>query len=1273
MSRGQHSTYQTLPQTTQREEKKTLGLWIGVIGALIFGLITYLSWAAYDLNHLYYTTQAPKIFSQSSVWLLFLSSLVCASIPLMMHQWFGIKTTKGLTLTTILALCLRMLIHSSVKSGVAGVAPGAGGSILLIINTCLLVGMSLRYTIAQWSIGESLLNRLGIAHTNPFHHHLLAWGLGFGLTLITTHLLTITNLLYPFIMWIGVGGTLVLIWLQKNKLVHFFSLSRNRQPKGRMGWTLACLGVIAVWYYFFGFSHSFIPYSTAWDANHAYMYCPKVFAENGGAFFGNPCGQSPMLWYSFITFRFALIQPIKSRFRLAPDTIAVAMNFLGGILSLIVGWLVISKLGTIMTSNENTTGSQATQQTAVIFGISQLLLFLTSGMGAFLVFVDNKTDLGVFGLTLLGVWYGLEYFFGTDEKNTDLTQGWSNLDMIASAGFFVLAAMSKMTAFQDIFLWGVIILAWKTNAIVGAGLSISMVGVLASMNILASSLFIPPAAAGYRIGIGLIVAACGAGRRLFTQTPIKAVKGLFPLIRRSAMVILLLMLFKSPQLIISQWKHETLSPSSYLKGLIMGQHHTKESAKIAATQSPVHRLLASNDVRLSTDSQNTPSSRLDPTQFAERYPHLAILCPVTTSSATDALLSLPSDSVSCRVQTPDTALLFSGLLQSVGGGLNEDLQRYIGFGQRIFKQQGPGTIPVRLLRMLLPSDACIGTDEGAKQLCRDRNTFASKTTLTQWQEYYQTLPTNSVAADLLGCLIHKVEHKENMNLSDIPTQLASYRGERTIITDSTTKTIAIPHRYWVPFNISIINSLQNLSSYYTDLGFVLFLSWVLLGVALIHTIVRVMIARKNKTLTPALTTSLAIIVTGWMGWIIRWVIGSAIFWYGIGLVFRTIRGLMSWMTHTYGRSLSVRIIFLCMALASIVQFIYNGARIASQGGGGNFVWYKASVGQKQILSLTPSGFQPTNKIVIPYRQQAIFDLQFGAYNPFITMVKNRPDDHGVLIAGTYLQYFLHNQKNIFIDGLLGTFWQWQSDGDHCAVYHRLKEKKIKYLVIDPNILSIVMGDGNSSLKQRMYASLDEQGRIRRDGVVTTLVRMVQSGFLSYIYSNNLAATYALTLSDEEMRTALLALQGLSPTFETLRNDLVQTRAKWMLLRFFPEVNELYQLTLHVFEQRLSNPRFALQDIAAVYGKTINQEKVIPISRDILLAIQNGQGLSQELIDQTNNTLTQDEMIVVATYVNIMASRLNPQGMQQAQQMISQLVQQGIVGGSQLIIIERNDG
>ena len=44
---------------------------------------------------------------------------------------------------------------------------------------------------------------------------------------------------------------------------------------------------LAIMYYFYGFNLSFIPYSTAWDANHEYMYIPKVLAENHGVLRGN--------------------------------------------------------------------------------------------------------------------------------------------------------------------------------------------------------------------------------------------------------------------------------------------------------------------------------------------------------------------------------------------------------------------------------------------------------------------------------------------------------------------------------------------------------------------------------------------------------------------------------------------------------------------------------------------------------------------------------------------------------------------------------------------------------------------------------------------------------------------------------------------------------------------------------------------------------------------------------------------------------------------------
>ena len=48
-------------------------------------------------------------------------------------------------------------------------------------------------------------------------------------------------------------------------------------PWNRVGIILVGFSIMD---YLYGFQLSFIPYSTAWDANHAYMYEPKVMAEN---------------------------------------------------------------------------------------------------------------------------------------------------------------------------------------------------------------------------------------------------------------------------------------------------------------------------------------------------------------------------------------------------------------------------------------------------------------------------------------------------------------------------------------------------------------------------------------------------------------------------------------------------------------------------------------------------------------------------------------------------------------------------------------------------------------------------------------------------------------------------------------------------------------------------------------------------------------------------------------------------------------------------------
>ena len=68
--------------------------------------------------------------------------------------------------------------------------------------------------------------------------------------------------------------------------------------------------------------------------------------------------------------------------------------------------------------------------------------------------------------------------------------------------------------------------------------------------------------------------------------------------------------------------------------------------------------------------------------------------------------------------------------------------------------------------------------------------------------------------------------------ADSIKQLTTYRSERTIRT--TSDSVLIPYVYIIPFNISFNRSLQNLSSYYTDIGIVRLPLFIMVILALIY-------------------------------------------------------------------------------------------------------------------------------------------------------------------------------------------------------------------------------------------------------------------------------------------------------------------------------------------------------------------------------------------------------------------------------------------------------
>jgi hypothetical protein len=96
-------------------------------------------------------------------------------------------------------------------------------------------------------------------------------------------------------------------------------------------------------------------------------------------------------------------------------------------------------------------------------------------------------------------------------------------------------------------------------------------------------------------------------------------------------------------------------------------------------------------------------------------------------------------------------------------------------------------------------------------------------------------------------------------------------------------------------------------------------------------------------------------------------------------------------------------------LGVIIQLFLNFFRISSQGANGPFVWYKGNVGEETQFTDT---LEMKKSIAYGYTMKNVFDLQFPQYNAIIHALKERKDEDGVIVAGTYIQYFLDNQRNL---------------------------------------------------------------------------------------------------------------------------------------------------------------------------------------------------------------------------------------------------------------------
>lgn len=1194
-------------------QKIFLGIMLIVL--VIFGAEIY---SEFMSNHTYYNT----MFGSWANWKLVIGAFLSAALPilyLIINKSFSLKKFLAYLLAGLLIFGM---IHMWVKDGFVW-----SGFIVFIINNLILFALwsyFVVWVLALWSWLSKMIVKF---KENRIQELFLKFGIGLWVILILTQILMWFGLFHPIVVRIVFLGLGWLIWYMRKELRNYSDIISNLLSwfnikslnKNRWQWIMIILVVFSIIYYFYGFQLSFIPYSTAWDANHEYLYVPKVIAENFGLIWGNvwTAWAMPFLRHSFIAFWFSLWRLFGGSW-LSPDTIAVSMNFLSGPLVLFFGLALINEC--IQYFGEKLKLSELTKSISLGAWWMTLLLWLTSGMWAFLVFVDNKTDLGVMALTILAILSGFVFIrYIAEHKTKNLIDKESLKYLVISWFFFALASMAKPTAFIDIVVFAVLLFALRINSFAGLGLWVMALGMMWIVQPANAADFMWPVLGKWIVIIWLIIAIIWIAQIFIKNTKQELLnkKRLFSYIVIWWVALTAsLLVFKWPWMAYRQIINDDFGVSNFAKGLFL----SKNVETLKRWNVETIKLLATTDLE-ALERQN----KID-----------------------NAILSSWAQSKDINSISPEQCLntsfteqeLEEGKKEAVVG--NEDVGRYVWYGWKTFTDKR--FLSYNLLRLFYPkNNTCYGVNSSAKLLCKNKDYInAGDIQKLEEIEALWKLKVWSEAEELIQKAL--ADYKENPNtLRTNIINLKQYYENHSIYTEKWT--IYVPYRYIVPLNITFNWSLQNLSSYYTDIGFIWMFVFIFTIFGLIYSIVR----KDQKLFSLSFAT-----VAGWAVWR---VIGGAILWYGIWLMMWTIlvlsmfiQDLISNNKQNNNESHKV-LVFLTLGILwlwMIIQMFFNLVRISSQWASWPFLWFKQSVGR---VSEVTDDLRIEEKVKVWYSQKDVFDLQFPHYNKFIEYTKDRDNNDWVLIAGTYLQYFLHNQRNIKFDGMLSWFWEQWSDEDACKAYHRLRSENLKYLVIDPNIATVVMWEGNESLFHRFFAKIDPvNGKVVEKGSMVMLAQLIDEWYAKLFYSNNLWAKYWFGLSDEEL-TAI--------AWQKSKDEMRYFRAQLAAARFMTDSNELVNTIAQILNSRISNGK-AISDIADVFGKVIDEAKVV---NTMNVFLSNPSNVSAMVA-----TLNQDERFVLIQYINLY-SVLKQNNMQQYQEMLNNILMTSLAGGSQLIVFE----
>ncbi|MEF2175877.1 MAG: hypothetical protein V3575_05370 [Candidatus Absconditabacteria bacterium] len=1167
----------------------------------------------------------------------------------------------------ILSLLVGHILFGSLFVGIKGALVGGLSAVISYsLNTIVLYFFYFSLLGGLLALGTLVRKYLFKTEVDNILDLIIAFGIGLVLFLFTNTILIVFKLFYPFVTWSIFLGGLALIYLRRFDLKEYLNIIfsvfdninldiKKLKNNNIFKYTVILLIAMTIMYFYFGSLLSYIPYPTAWDANHAYFFYPRIRAINNGFFWGsNGIMESPYLWYGYISFFFSLLLPFENHLWVSPDTIAVTMNFLSGIFVLLFGLALIKEfillVGAFLKKNGITIDSNSYDYSNKAFFIGWLLLlaWLTSGMGAFLVFVDNKTDLGILSLIILALYSGFHFIrmsdYIEDESGSDKKQIFGLnykvfYSIVFSSIFFASASLAKPTALLDVMSFGLVLVGLRFGSIGTIGGGMSVLGFLAIINFRDTGVYISQE-------FGLILLAIGF--TLFLYSILYKFKSKIQNLKKfllwSLVFLLIIFVYKSPLVILTKnLTNSELNIKTYLESVLLGVNTNK---KINVD-----------------DDKKAPTLLLSSTED------------IPSIIGTGEKSSLSNDGP-----------LYENLKKAGGDNYKEDVGRYIGYGRRSFNNPYWGVFFSPF------AGKCLGLNSVAVKLCNNQ-TYIDSLNIDKLNELLSTIDKDSKGYKYLSDYID-VFTKEDISSQDsiknavgnnysVVTSLKDFINDNSIriqkvcfVAVGSSKVdklknsclvkedssiigkevvnqlmIDIPYNYLKVFNITFNWSLQNESSYYTDIGYIWLIVYFFVIVGFIYGI-----GNSHKLLITLNGVSV-------LGWIVWTLIGGGILWYGIGLIIWSILSFITFIivliinvSNNNKLRLYFEIAIYFFVILLFLQVLINFVRISTQGGEGPFLQYKTGVGKKTVVTQDLSQKQ---EVKVGYSSKDIFALQFPHYNKFIKLSDSRNQGEQVFLAGTYARYFLTNQEGIIADQMLNWLWEMFSDFDVNKSYARLVDKNIKYIVIDPNIGTVVMGGGNISLFDRFFAKINQlNGTFEQDGVITMLSRLISNNRISLISTNNLSIKYAYSLSDDQIASFI----GTGATDQ----DIVLLRSKLATSRFWPNKNDLHNFCVTIAKQRIVSLDF-IDDFADVLGKQIDSNKLkkIVVGINQLKSVRDGiTKYSNEIRD-----LSEDEKMVFLQFMNLYVTLINdPTSLDD---MLFQFIQSSTVSSSQIILFQVN--